>query len=222
MSDIKTFRNFSGRLNLIKSQSINPGGHMADQPFSYSLPFPGFQPTYFDNHIVRRLSNLRGQFYDQVAYDAMLAKEDTALYEVYEIKRPEVEGELLSGISIVHPGKVGDEFFMTKGHFHTVLETAELYYCLSGEGFMVMETPEGETAIESLAPGKVLYVPPRWAHRSVCTSSQEDLITFFVYPGHAGHNYGTIEENGFRKLIVEKGNQIEFIDNPHFEKVGQR
>jgi glucose-6-phosphate isomerase, archaeal len=195
---------------------------MSDQPFTYTLPFPGYQPTQFDNHIMRRLSDLQGQFYDQAAYDAMLTKEDTVLYEVFEIKRPEVEGELLSGISIVHPGKVGDEFFMTKGHFHTVLNTAELYYCLSGEGFMVLETPEGETAIEALAPGKVLYVPPRWAHRSVCTSRQEDLITFFVYPGHAGHNYGTIEEKGFRKLIVEKRNQIEFLDNPHFKVDGQQ
>ena len=195
---------------------------MSDQPFTYTLPIPGYQPTHFDNHIVRRLSDLQGQFYDQPAYDAMIAKEDTVLYEVYEIKRPEVEGELLSGISIVHPGKVGDEFFMTKGHFHTVLNTAELYYCLNGEGFMVMETPEGETAIEALSPGKVLYVPPRWAHRSVCTSRQEDLITFFIYPGHAGHNYGTIEEKGFRKLIIEKANAIEFIDNPHFKDDGQQ
>lgn len=195
---------------------------MSDQPFTYTLPFPGYYPTHFDNHIVRRLSDLQGQFYDQAAYEAMLAKEDTILYEVYEIKRPEVEGELLSGISIVHPGKVGDEFFMTKGHFHTVLNTAEMYYCLNGEGFMVMETPEGETAIEALSPGKVLYVPPRWAHRSVCTSRQKDLITFFIYPGHAGHNYGTIEEKGFRKLIIEKSNAIEFIDNPHFDEDGQQ
>lgn len=87
---------------------------------------------------------------------------------------------------------------------------------------MVMETLEGETAIEALTPGKVLYVPPRWAHRSVCSSRQDDLITFFIYPGHAGHNYGTIEEKGFRKLIVEKGNEIIFIDNPHFKEDSQQ
>ena len=81
--------------------------------------------------------------------------------------RPEVAGELLHGISIVHPGKVGDEYYMTKGHFHTVLDTAEVYYCLKGDGAMVMETPEGEWSVEELHPGRVLYVPPRWAHRSV-------------------------------------------------------
>ena len=74
-------------------------------------------------------------------------QEDQLIYEVYEIKRPEVEGEILMGISIVHPGKVGREFFMTKGHFHSVLETSEVYYCMHGEGYMVMETPEGETSV---------------------------------------------------------------------------
>lgn len=187
---------------------------MSDLPFSFILPSPDFIPSRVDNHILRRLSALKGQFLDQTAYNKLLAEDDRLIYEVYEVKRPEIEGEFLMGISIVHPGKVGDEFYMTKGHFHTVLETAEIYYCMRGEGFMVMETPEGETSVEPLKPGCVLYVPPRWAHRSVCTSRQEDLVTFFAYPGNAGHNYGTIEQTGFRKLVVDGPNGIEIIDNP--------
>lgn len=169
-----------------------------------------------DNHIVRRLSAMKYQYLDQLAYEALLNKEDQVLYEVFEVKRPEVAGELLQGISIVHPGKVGEEYFMTKGHFHSVLETAEVYYCMKGEGVMVMETLGGNWAIESLQPEKVLYVPPGWAHRSVNTSSDEDLVTFFVYPGNAGHDYGSIEKHGFRKLVVERDNQVELIDNPRW------
>jgi len=190
---------------------------MTDMPFSFYLPSPKVIPTRVDNHIERRLSAMNGQFLDQPAYQAMLAREDTLVYEVYEVKRPEIEGELLMGISIVHPGKVGSEYFMTKGHFHTVLETAEVYYCLRGEGYMVMETPEGEACVEALAPGRVLYVPPCWAHRSVCTSRQEDLVTFFVYPGNAGHDYGTIEQKGFRKLVVDGAAGIGIIDNPRWK-----
>ena len=167
-----------------------------------------------DNHIVRRLSAMQNQYIDQHAYEVLLAEEDRLLYEVYEIKRPEVAGELLQGISIVHPGKVGDEYFMTKGHFHSVLDTAEVYYCLKGQGVMVMETLEGNWAVKTLQPEKVLYVPPRWAHRSVNTSGNEDLVTFFVYPGNAGHDYGSIEKHGFRKLVVERDDQVEVIDNP--------
>jgi len=190
---------------------------MPDKPFTFTLQFPGAIPTRIDNHIQRRLSALKGQFLDQATYEKMVSDDDRLIYEVYEIHRPEVEGELLSGISIVHPGKVGREFYMTKGHYHTVLDTAEAYYCLNGEGFMVMETPEGDTAVEALSPGKVLYIPPRWAHRSVCTSRQEDLITLFIYPGNAGHDYGTIEQLGFRKLVIEGEKGIEIIDNPRYQ-----
>ncbi len=189
----------------------------ADNPFTFALPFPDFVPSRVDNHIKRFLTSLKGQFSDDLAYETLLAQQDQLIYEVYEIHRPEVAGELLMGISVVHPGKVGKEFFMTKGHFHTVLETAETYSVLKGEGFMVMETPDGDCAVEPLSPGKVLYVPPRWAHRSVCTSPQEDLVTFFVYPGNAGHDYGTIEHKGFRKLVLASENGIEIVDNPRWK-----
>ncbi len=168
----------------------------------------------YDNHIVRNLSAMKGQYQDLAAYEAKMAEGDPVLYEVYEVSRPQVAGELLMGVSIVHPGKVGNEYFMTKGHFHTVLETSEMYYCLRGEGFMVMETPEGDWAVEALKPGTVLYVPPRWAHRSVNSGIQEDLITFFVYPGNAGHDYGSIERQGFRKLVLDSKGAPEIVDNP--------
>jgi glucose-6-phosphate isomerase len=89
---------------------------------------------------------------------------------------------------------------------------------MKGEGFMVMENAQGEWAVEQLLPRRVLYVPPFWAHRSVCTSRQEDLVTFFIYPGHAGHDYGTIEQQGFRKLVLEGPAGIEIVDNPRWRK----
>lgn len=186
------------------------------KPFSFQLDAPDFIPSSYDNHIQRHLSAMKSQYLNEAAFDEMLAEVDTLLYEVYEIKRPEIPGELLNGISIVHPGKVGDEYFMTKGHYHTVLDTAEIYYCLNGQGMMVMETPEGEWAVEELSPGRVLYVNPRWAHRSVNTSPDQDLITFFIYPGDAGHNYGTIEIQGFRKLVLDVNGQPEVVDNPRW------
>jgi glucose-6-phosphate isomerase len=189
---------------------------MKQIPFAFDLKAPGFLPSEYDHHIKRHLSSMKGQFFDQAVYAAMLAEEDRLLYEVYEIRRPELAGELLHGVSIVHPGKVGQEFYMTKGHFHTVLETAEVYYCLQGEGCMVMETPEGEWSVEVLRPGRVLYVPPRWAHRSVNTGKEADLMTFFIYPGNSGHDYSTIETQGFRKLVVDGPSGMQVIDNPRW------
>jgi glucose-6-phosphate isomerase len=186
-----------------------------DLPFTFDLISPIMIPSRYDNHIIRRLTSLQGQFADAAAYAGALAKEDALVYEVHEIKRPEVAGELLHGISIVHPGKVAQEYYMTKGHFHVVLETAEVYYCLKGAGRMVMETPEGESSVAELVPGRVLYVPPRWAHRSV-NVGKGDLVTLFIYPGHSGHDYGTIETKGFRKLIVEQDGRPVVVDNPRW------
>ena len=187
-----------------------------DSPSTYGIDVPGAKLDRYDYHITRRLSAMAGQYADQDAFAALVAAEDVLVYEVYGVQRPEAAGELPSGLSVVHPGKVGDEFFMTKGHFHAVLETGEVYYCLKGEGVMVMETPEGDWAVEELRPGRVLYVPPRWAHRSVNTGHNDDLVTFFVYPSYAGHDYGTIEKFGFRKLMVERDGQPQVIDNPRW------
>jgi glucose-6-phosphate isomerase len=194
----------------------SPERDMDNQPYAFGIALPQGRPDRYAKHTTRQLSAMNGQFLDEKAYVGMLQENDPVLYEVYELSRPEVAGELIHGISIVHPGKVGTEFFMTKGHFHTVLDTAEIYYCLQGDGVMVMETLEGNWAVEELHPGRVLYVPPRWAHRSVNTSQSVDLITFFAYPGNAGHDYGTIERQGFRKLVVEHDSKPQIVDNPRW------
>jgi glucose-6-phosphate isomerase len=188
---------------------------MKQRPFTFSISVPDESLSEYDNHIVRHLSAMEGQYLDAQAFQAMLS-DDPVLYEVYEIKRPELAGELMNGLTIVHPGKVGEEYFMTKGHFHTVLDTAEVYYCLKGDGAMVMETPEGEWSVEELHPGRVLYVPPRWAHRSVNMDPREDLVMFFIYPANAGHDYGTIQQQGFRKLVLERDSRMQIVDNPRW------
>ncbi len=189
----------------------------AQLPFTFNiLQNEVFILSDYDNRIIRKLSAMIGQYLDLDAQNALLEKDDPILYEVYEVQRPKVAGELFHGLSIVHPGKVGDEYFMTKGHFHSVLNTAEVYHILNGEGYMVMETPEGEWSVEKLQAGTVLYVPPRWAHRSINTSPVEDLVMFFIYPGDAGHDYGSIEKQGFRKLIIEFEGKPKIYDNPRW------
>ena len=106
---------------------------------------------------------------------------------------------------------------MTKGHFHSVRRPAEIYYCLQRRRAMVMETPEGETAVEALTPGKVLYVSPRWAHRSVCTSRQEDLV-IFSSTRERGPRLRTIEQRGLSQAGHRRADGVEIIDNPRWRK----
>jgi glucose-6-phosphate isomerase len=106
---------------------------------------------------------------------------------------------------------------MTKGHFHEKMETAEVYYCTSGEGYLLMEDPKGEVEIEEFKPGVAVYVPPNFAHRSVNTHPTKPLVSFFVFRADAGHDYKTIETKGFRKLMVERDGKPEVIDNPKWK-----
>lgn len=169
------------------------------------------QPTY------RRVSNMAAQFADGAAAQKLAAKGDPLLYEFYELDLPAEDGVLQFGTTTLYPGKVGDEYFMTKGHFHTILDTAEVYYGLSGQGLMMMETPEGEVECLEIRPGSALYVPGRWAHRSINTGSKP-LVMLFVYRSDAGHDYGTIESKGYRKLVVDRGGVPTQIDNPKWAK----
>jgi glucose-6-phosphate isomerase len=159
---------------------------------------------------------MKGMFLDGGAQDEMIAGGDPVVYEFYELGAPEHPGDVAAGASITYPGKVGGEYFMTKGHFHTILETAEVYYTLSGEGYMLVENPEGEWDALALSAGKMVYVPKRYAHRSINTGNTP-LVTFFAFRGDAGHDYGAIEEKGYRKLIVERDGKPEIIDNPKWK-----
>lgn len=165
----------------------------------------------------RNLSNMRGMYYDGDALEKAIAENDALVYEFYDPKSPEKDTEIAFGTSITYPGLVGEEYYMTKGHFHVQLETAEVYYCLRGFGYMLMESPEGEWEAAEMRPGIAVYVPGRYAHRSINASLDEPLVSFFSFRGDAGHDYGTIETQGFRKLCVHRKGKPEFVDNPRWK-----
>ena len=165
----------------------------------------------------RYLSQMKGMFADEKAFNEMVANGDPMVYEFHGLPVPEHDGDLAFGCSILNPGKVGDEYYFTKGHFHTILETGEVYYCLKGHGYMLLENPEGDWSAQELTAGKAVYVPKRYAHRSINVSPDEQLVTFFVFRADAGHDYGTIETKGYRKLLVEKDGVPTIIDNPNWK-----
>lgn len=153
-----------------------------------------------------RLRDLTGIFADDAAYRQRLdATPDAPAYEVHEFRPSDSPGDLISGLSILHPGRVGAEFLMTRGHIHARPDRPEIYACQSGHGLMHMEAPDGATHPIEMRPGDVVYVPPHWIHRSVNLGA-EDFVTLFCYPADAGQDYGVIAEaGGMRTLIVAQG-----------------
>lgn len=161
----------------------------------------------------RRLSDMRG-FYADPAAEQALAASNPMIYEVYYAYVPEqVPGELGICTTTIYPGKVGDEYFMTKGHFHGKVDRAELYFGLSGSGMLVMETPDGQTNAQPMVKGTSAYVPPYWAHRTVNVGS-EPFVFLACFPADAGYDYGTIAERGFGIIVVERDGAPQVIPNP--------
>jgi glucose-6-phosphate isomerase len=124
---------------------------------------------------------------------------DIIIYEVYEL---ESVGKIKLAITKLMVGKVGNEYFMTKGHYHEDEQAGEVYFGLRGHGLLLMQTKDGETGEIELEPGTIACIPPGWAHRSVNTGD-EDFVFLAAYPGDAGHDYSAIERAGFRKRVVE-------------------
>ena len=177
------------------------------EPFSVDLDLAAGVMKNPTHHLVRRTSDLRGYYRDAAALDALVAAGDPVHYEVFERPVPGEYGHLMFCISDLKPGCVGDECFMTKGHYHQRINTGETYLALRGSGFMMMKTTDGQCRYEEFRPGRMVYVPPYWGHRSINTGG-EPLISFCVYPGDAGHNYGDIEREGFPKRVFLCGGKV--------------
>lgn len=191
------------------------------------MSFPAYveNPVLFDlknglsdgaSVLERRYSDMKNMYLDEAARQEKEEKGNELIYRFYDMGVPEKESELAFGTSIVYPGKVGEEYHMTNGHFHVVLDTAEVYYCLAGYGMIMMESLEGGVLYKEMTPGKAVYVPGRYAHRSINLSADQTLVTFYTFRGDAGHDYGSIKKKGFRKIVVERDGSWEVIDNPRW------
>ena len=167
----------------------------------------------YEEKVVRKASNMRGFYKDAKALEKIIEEDDPTIYEVYAVPR-DGEGELSYGVTVLRPGTVGDEFYMTKGHYHEKKDRAEIYIGIRGHGLLLMQNGD-EVKWEEMKRGTIVYVPPFWAHRSINTSN-EDFVFLAIYPGDAGHDYGSIAERGFAKLVIKDGARYKIIDNPRY------
>lgn len=157
----------------------------------------------FAEHYAKRFADVVDIYADRAAADRI--GPDSIAYEVYSNERTAESGALVFGTSVLMPGKVGDEYTMTRGHQHQIADRAEMYYCLAGAGVLLMEDTAGQTVASPMTPGDVVYVPGGWIHRSVNVGS-EPLVTLFCFSADAGQDYSVIDRaNGMAMLVVTDG-----------------
>lgn len=163
----------------------------------------------------KHLPDLAGVYRDDAAYAEAVARDGGEPVYWVESSTPETgRGALTIGLSVLRPGRIGDEFAMTRGHLHAQAEFAELYYGVAGSGVMLLESVEGESRALPITPGVVVHVPGGWIHRSV-NVGDDTLVTLFTYATEAGQDYGIIAEaGGMRQLVVADGDDWTTRPNP--------
>ena len=150
----------------------------------------------------RRLSDLAGCFVDVVALQAATAAADPVVYTVTSAAPGAGEGDLGYALGVLQPGRVGDEYYFTKGHLHAWRAAAEVYVGLAGTGALLLQDEDGGNArMVTFGANDVVYVPGSTAHRTINTG-EEPLVYLGIYPARAGHDYDAIARHGFSQVVV--------------------
>ncbi len=163
---------------------------------------------------VKKLSALRDLFAAPALVDEFIAEHgDVTAYEVIEY-RPE-GSDICFGTTIMAPGTIGGEYFLTRGHYHAKPDRGETYYTQSGEGLLLLHSRSGEARVVEMRPGVCAFIPPEWAHRSVNTGSTP-LVFVWMCTIDAGHDYGEVATRGMRQRAVEQNGRPTVVDNPNY------
>jgi glucose-6-phosphate isomerase len=144
----------------------------------------------------RTIAGLKGYFLDEASRAAM--DQDKLAYRVqaFEPAAEGVPGAICCASTFLEPGLVGDEYFLTRGHFHINEDRPEMEVTVSGQGFLVLMSEDGKTQVEEMTTGSVHHVPPRTAHRVANTGSTQ-LVFVSYWASETGHDYNTIATRGF-------------------------
>jgi len=109
--------------------------------------------------------------------------------------------ELLYATTMIQPGQVNGEYYMTRGHFHTRKDRGEFNITLSGRGAAILMSPDGEVTVEWMEPGSVHNFDGIKAHR-IANIGGSPLVFLCVWMGDCGHDYETIAKKGFTKRLM--------------------
>ena len=159
---------------------------------------------------VRKLKDIPGIFGDEKAYSAMDQEQLAYTVQAWLPVADGTPGGLFFGASTIYSGKVGNEYFMTKGHFHSLGDRAEFYWGVQGKGMLILMDRDRNTWAEEVYPGSLHYIGGEIAHRLANTGS-ENLVVGACWPSDAGHDYQEIASNGFSARLLEMDGKPELV-----------
>lgn len=149
------------------------------------IPFKDLE-KHHDRIMVRKYKDMADAFKEK------LSNKNPIMYKVY-IKD---YGDFEEGLTVINPGVVGKEYFMTKGHRH-IKPMAEIYILISGKGKLLIQ--EKSTQVIDMKKNVLYHVPAKSGHRLV-NIGNKPLEVMTIYGKNAGHDYNY----KFKKSISKK------------------
>lgn len=142
--------------------------------------------SHKDSVMVRKYSEMKD------SYKEKLSSGNPIIYKVY-IKD---YGDFEEGLTVINPGTIGKEYYMTKGHKH-IKQAPEIYILVSGKGKLLIQ---GKISKDIDMKKNVFYhIPEGSGHRLVNTGNKP-LEVLTIYGKNAGHDYNF----KFKKSILKK------------------
>ncbi len=137
----------------------------------------GLFKTY-DKLEIRKLSDMKDFFKNPNK------RGNPVIYKVYR----KVLNNYEVGLTIINPGAINKEYYMTKGHRHKK-PFSEVYILEEGKGKLILQEKRGkESRIVELKKDQPFIVPGKMAHRLVNTGNQK-LKVITIYHKDSSHDY---------------------------------
>lgn len=151
---------------------------------------------------MRKLKDIAPIFKNQEAIKSMSPDMLAYTVQLYFPVPEGTPGAMGFGNTFIYPGKVGNEYMMTKGHFHAKGESSEFYWGIQGKGMLIKMDRDRNTWAEEMYPGSLHYIGENIAHR-VANTGDTTLIFGASWTSDAGHDYETIAREGFSARLLE-------------------
>ncbi len=143
----------------------------------------------YDKKVIRKFKDMKDRYKNTKGI-----KTNPLIYTVYIKDFKSFE----TGFTVIEPGTINKEFYMTKGHKHKQV-TKEIYMVLKGKGKLMIQT--NKTQIINLKKDKIYIIPQKSGHRLINTGNKK-LEVLTIYPKTSGHDYNfKFKKRIYKKLI---------------------
>ncbi len=168
-----------------------------------------------------------------VLYDKPDNAENRPLYYMYRGVSYAVHQELFRkaglryDLTVILPGKIGQEFIKTIGHFHPMKPTGhetypEYYEVLNGEALYLLQKNSRSGEVEEVKviaakKGDRIFIPPGYGHVTINPGDQPLIMSNLIENSFQSLYEPFAEKHGAAYYYIQlESGKGDFIKNPHY------